>query len=70
MDMPNLYTAADVADYLGLSRGTIYSLVSRGEIDSVKMGRARRFTGQQIKEYVQRDRQAVIDATQPMGYAR
>jgi excisionase family DNA binding protein len=70
MDMPNLYTVKDVAEYLDLSTGTIYSLVSRGEIDSIKIGRARRFTGQHVKEYVNRDRQLIIDATSPTTYVR
>ena len=66
MNIPNLYTAQEVAEILHLSRGTIYCLVSRGEIDSVKFGRARRFTQQHINDYIHRDRQVVIDATQPM----
>lgn len=63
MESPRLYTAIEVAEHLQLSRGTIYSLVSRGEIDSLKLGRARRFTAQHINEYVNRDRQVVIDYT-------
>ena len=59
MEIPSLYTPNEVADYLNVSRGTIYSLVSRKEIDSVKVGRNRRFTAQQVKDYIAR-RQLVI----------
>ena len=50
-----------VADYLHVSRGTIYSLVSRKEIDSIKVGRNRRFTAQQVKEYISRRQVVVVD---------
>lgn len=58
--MAQLLTPAEVADYLNVSRGTIYSLLSRGEIDSIKIGRNRRFTPQQVSEYIQRRGAAVI----------
>ena len=60
MTIPTLYTPAEVADYLHVSRGTIYSLLSRGEIDSVKIGRNRRFTEEHVREYVQRRGTIVI----------
>ena len=59
MSIPSLYTPAEVADYLHVSRGTIYSLLSRGEINSVKIGRNRRFTAENVREYLKR-RGAVI----------
>lgn len=68
MNIPELHTADDVAEILGLSRGTIYSLVSRRVIDSYKLGRARRFSNQHIYDYIHRDREPVIDATQPMRF--
>jgi putative molybdopterin biosynthesis protein len=52
MSIPSLYTPAEVADYLHVSRGTIYSLLSRGEINSVKIGRNRRFTAENVREYL------------------
>lgn len=64
MYLPQLMTAQEVATYLGLQRGTIYSLVSRGEIDSHKYGRSRRFTIEQVKDYVQRSRTVeIVDMT-------
>ena len=60
MEMPSLYTQNEVADHLHVSRGTIYSLVSRREIDSIKVGRNRRFTAQQVKDYITRRQQVII----------
>ncbi len=52
MELPGLYTPQEVAEYLKVSRGTIYSLLSRKEIGSVKVGRSRRFTGKHIQQYL------------------
>jgi len=60
MDMPSLYTPNQVADYLHVSRGTIYSLISRNEIDSIKVGRNRIFTAKQVNEYLSRRGQQVV----------
>ena len=60
MDMPSLYTPNQVADYLHVSRGTVYSLISRREIDSIKVGRSRRFTSQHVKDYIARRGQQVV----------
>ena len=46
MNIPSLYTPKQVADYLHVSRGTIYSMISRQEIQSIKIGRNRRFTNE------------------------
>ena len=62
MDLPTLYTPAQIADYLHVSRGTIYSLLHRRQIDSVKVGRNRRFTAGHVKEYLaKRGPEVVID---------
>lgn len=60
MDLPTLYTPAEVADYLHISRGTIYSLLSRKQISSVKVGRNRRFTAEHVKEYLARHPQEIV----------
>jgi excisionase family DNA binding protein len=60
MEMPSLYTPNQVADYLHVSRGTIYSMISRNEIDSIKVGRSRRFTAQQVRDYVLRRGQQIV----------
>ena len=59
MEMPSLFTPNQVADYLHVSRGTIYSMISRQEIQSLKVGRNRRFTSEHIEDYI-RNRQTVI----------
>ncbi len=35
-----LFTVAEAAKYLGVSRGTIYQLIEWGEVKAVKLGRA------------------------------
>jgi putative molybdopterin biosynthesis protein len=52
MDLSNLYTVNQVADYLHVSRSTIYSLVRRGHLASISVGKHKRFTAQQVKEYL------------------
>jgi excisionase family DNA binding protein len=62
MDMPTLYTPNEVADYLHVSRGTIYGLLRNNEIGSVKVGRNRRFTAGHVREYLaKRGPEVVID---------
>ena len=62
MDMPTLYTPNEVADYLHVSRGTIYSLLRNREIESLKVGRNRRFTAAHVKNYInKRGPEDVID---------
>ena len=58
MNIPSLYTPKQVADYLHVSWGTIYSMISRQEIQSIKIGRNRRFTSEHIEDYI-RNRQTV-----------
>lgn len=62
MDMPTLYTPNEVADYLHVSRGTIYGLLRNNEIGSVKVGRNRRFTAGHVRDYLtKRGPEVVID---------
>lgn len=60
MEMPSLYTPKEVADYLKITRGTVYSMVSRQEIASIKVGRNRRFTAQQVKDYLAEKRRVEV----------
>jgi putative molybdopterin biosynthesis protein len=60
MDLPNLYTPDEIAKHLHVARGTIYSLISRGEIDSIKVGRNRRFTSKHVKDYIDRRGEEII----------
>lgn len=52
-DLPKLaYTVKEVAAMLSLSRSHLYELIHAGEIDTIKIGRARRITRKQLDEYV------------------
>jgi excisionase family DNA binding protein len=65
IDMEKLYTPAEVANYIGVTRETVYSMISRGQLDAFRFGRSRRISEQQLKESMSRRYQVVIDATQP-----
>ena len=65
MDMDKYYTPAEVARHFGLTRETIYSMISRGQLDAHRFGRSRRISENQIQECLQRRYVQVIDATQP-----
>jgi len=54
MEMPTLYTPSEVANYLHVSRATVYNLLKSNQIDSIIVGRNRRFTAQQVKDYINR----------------
>ena len=60
MEMPSLYTPKEVADYLKISRGAVYNLVAKQEIESLKVGRHRRFTAQHVKNYMTEKRKVEI----------
>jgi len=49
-----LLTAAEACAALSVRRTFLYELASSGEIQSVKVGHARRFTLRSLEEYVQR----------------
>ena len=45
------YTPSEVAERLGIKVGTIYAMLSRGEIQAYHVGRRRVFTEAQINQY-------------------
>ncbi len=47
-----LLTIPDVADCLGLGRSFVYERVRKGEIKSLKIGRARRVPVRALEEFV------------------
>lgn len=49
-----LVTAAEAAVLLGISRAHLYGLVMRGEIPSIKIGRARRIPVSALEEWIAR----------------
>ena len=49
---PLLLTVRQAARELGLSRSTIYSLISTGELASIKIGRSRRIPWEAVVAFV------------------
>jgi excisionase family DNA binding protein len=62
-----LYKVDEAAEALGLSRVTLYSLMARGEVDSIKVGAARRIPADELRRFVERNRQATGDRTGPVA---
>jgi len=48
-----VYSVKSVADYLGVSRWTIYRLVHRGELQSVKLSNRTVFTANEIRRFIE-----------------
>jgi excisionase family DNA binding protein len=48
-----LYTAAEVADMTGLSRGFIYGAMNRGELPTVRLGRAVRVKADSLTRWIE-----------------
>lgn len=51
------YTVKEAAAKLSLSRSMVYGLILSGKIGSIKVGRARRITANQLAQYVAREEQ-------------
>ena len=47
-----LYTPAEAAHALGLSRSTIYVLMANGQVPSVRIGNSRRIPAEGLRRYV------------------
>ena len=54
--MGKLYTAQEVADYLGLHRVNFYRLMQKGLIKGAKVGKCYKFTAKDIQDYLDRCR--------------
>ena len=48
-----LLTARDIAEMLQLSLSTVMGLLARGDIESLKIRRARRVTGTALREFIE-----------------
>lgn len=46
------YTVSEASRLLSLSRSLVYRLIDLGEIDTIKIGRARRITSQQLEAFL------------------
>ncbi len=53
-----LYRPEEGAQMLGVSRATLFELLSTGELESVKIGRSRRIPRAALEDYVSRLRSA------------
>ena len=60
-----LLTVAESAIYLGVSRSLLYSYVLRGQIPSIKIGRARRIPVAALDEWVARQVEEQASDEQP-----
>ena len=49
-----LFSVSEAAGMMGLGRSLVYQLVMRGDLDSIKLGRARRIPAKALSEYIQR----------------
>jgi excisionase family DNA binding protein len=52
--LPRLLTVDETAAYLRVDRSTIYRLEREGELQSVRVGRRRRFRPNDLAEYLER----------------
>lgn len=66
-----LLTPEEVAASLGIGRTTIYDMLRRGDIPSLKLGRARRVAVADLKRYVDQQRadQSIVTADSPTDAA-
>lgn len=58
--LPGL-TPCQVADQLGVTPSTVYALISRKEIGSIKRGRSRFITMEQLNAYREKRSRIIID---------
>jgi excisionase family DNA binding protein len=56
--LEGLLTIGEVAALLGVSRGTVYTLLRRGELAQIRVGERARFEPSTIREYLERHREA------------
>jgi excisionase family DNA binding protein len=63
------YTPSEVAARLGVKVGTIYAMLSRGEIHAYHLGRRRVFTEAQVRQYMDRRGAVDVDMTYSCGPA-
>ncbi len=60
-----LYTVLESGEYLGLGRSSMYNLIMRGELLSVKVGRSRRVPLIELQKYVERLIQQSLEESGP-----
>jgi excisionase family DNA binding protein len=60
-----LYTAEEIAERLGFTADTILEWARRGELESVRIGRHRRFDEQTVKRFIERHREQNVIPLEP-----
>ncbi len=51
-DIPMLFNATQVAKIMGVSKSQVYNLMNSGRLGSVSIGRSRRVTNSQMKDFI------------------
>lgn len=57
VELPNLLTIDEAAEYLGVSRRTIYNLISSRKLPVVKIGAQTRIDAEDLRRYVEAQKQ-------------
>lgn len=57
-----LYTPEAAAERLSVGRATVYELMRRGELGSVRLGRSRRIPADALADFVERLKAEAADA--------
>ena len=68
--MEKLFSPAEVAIMMGVTRETVYAMISRGQLESFRFGRSRRISESQIQNALDRKYERAIDATKPNFHIR
>jgi excisionase family DNA binding protein len=56
-DLPILYTAEEVADILHIGRSTVFKLMQKNQLESIRLGRSRRIPLDAIQDFIANLRQ-------------
>ena len=51
--LPLLYNTKQVAKIMSISRSKVYELMNKGQLGSLRIGRSRRISGNQIESFIQ-----------------
>jgi len=51
-EMPMLFTPVQAAKIMNVSRSHVYTMMNKGELGSVNIGRCRRITVSQINDFI------------------
>jgi excisionase family DNA binding protein len=54
-NLDQLYSVPDAAPFLGMTEKGLWGLVSRGEIETVKVGRLRRISQRALVDFIRRN---------------